>query len=80
LCSDQKATVVLTAAGDIEKPDQNPFGADADGVVEISRYAFSDEGGSDAGTGDRGKDGWNRFHYGGGSSVGAEAGNHGRRA
>jgi hypothetical protein len=80
LGSDQDATVVLAAASNIEQPDQNAFRADANGVVEISGDPFSDELGSDVGPCDRGEDGWNWFHYGGGSSVRAEAGKHGRKA
>jgi hypothetical protein len=80
LGSDQEVTVVLAAAGNIEQADQNAFRADANGVVEISGNAFSDEHRSDVGACDRGEDGCNRFHWGGGSGVGAEAGKHGRKA
>jgi hypothetical protein len=80
LGSDQEATVVLAAAGNVEQPDQNAFRADANGVVEISGDAISDEHGCDVCACDRGEDGWNRFQYGGGSRVGAEAGKHGRKA
>ena len=45
----EDAAVVLAEAGDIEQAKQNPLGADADGVVEISGHAFADEDGSDVG-------------------------------
>jgi hypothetical protein len=80
LGSDQEVTVVLAAAGNIEQPDQNAIRADANRVIEISGNPFSDKHGSDVSTCDRREDGWNRFHYGGGRGVGAEAGNHGRKA
>jgi hypothetical protein len=80
LRDDQEVPVVLAASANIEQPDQHAFRADANGVIEISGDTLSDKDGGYVGTCDRGEDGWNRFHDRGGSTVGAEAGKHGRKA